>query len=267
MNNRLLRFGIILAAAAVIVGGILLILHKPKPAPAPHKERPKAVRPGAVARKGAIAIVIDDIGYTSANFGLYEQIKEPVTLSILPNLAYSAQASELLHGRFQVILHLPMEPKATAGSEKDTILVTMDEAAIRGIIDADLANLKYAKGVSNHQGSKATEDPVTMGRVFGELKKRKLFFLDSFVTPGSVCVPVAKTAGIRWARRDVFLDNQLNPEYIRKQLVLLGQKAISKGSAIGVCHDRTITLEVLRDELPRMAKEGFTFVFISDLLN
>jgi polysaccharide deacetylase 2 family uncharacterized protein YibQ len=37
------------------------------------------------------------------------------------------------------------------------------------------------------------------------------------------------------------------------------------GSAVGIGHDRKITLEVLRDVMPQLAKEGYKLVFVSEL--
>lgn len=268
-----LAFRILVAAIAFCgIIALMVIPHKPRRAVIPRQEQQQPARvPAAPERPpqkmGTIAIVIDDVGYTRKNFAVLAGIELPLTLSVLPNLPYSQQAGELMHKRFEIILHLPMEPKSPTGLEKDTILAGMDAAAIRSIVAEDLGSLKYARGVSNHMGSKVTEDCPTLTLVFNELKQRGLFFLDSFVTPKSACASAARAAGIRWARREVFLDNRLDADYIRKQLAILKRKARTNGSAIGIGHDRGVTLEVLREEMPRMAAEGYTFVFVSDLLN
>ncbi len=38
------------------------------------------------------------------------------------------------------------------------------------------------------------------------------------------------------------------------------------GLAIGIGHDRKTTLEVLREAMPELEKEGFKFVFVSELV-
>lgn len=256
-----------IALAGVIAAVSLLMKPEPVTTRAP-KKRPAAVSPKKPApRKAVIAIVIDDLGYSAQNFPILAQIRQPLTLAVLPNLPFSTRACEEMHNRFQIIIHLPMEPKAAAGLEADTILAGMKEEAIKGIIAKALASVPYARGVSNHMGSKVTEDAATLGLIFRELKQRDIFFLDSFVTPESVAAPTAQAAGIRWTRRDVFLDNQLDPAYIRNQLAQLMKKAEKTGRAIAIGHDRTVTLQVLREEMPKMAKKGYTFVFVSELLN
>jgi hypothetical protein len=142
----------------------------------------------------------------------------------------------------------------------------MDEAKIKEIIDLDLSSIQFAKGVSNHMGSKATEDPKTMNIIFNELKNKHLYFLDSFVTGKSVGQELANKINIKFAKRDVFLDNVLDAKYIRQQIYQLKIKARQKGEAIGIGHDRKITLEILKEVMPELEKEGYKFVFVSELV-
>lgn len=217
--------------------------------------------------EGKITIVIDDWGYNLNNLHILERIKYPLTISILPNLKFSKAIAEEVHrqGR-QIILHLPMQPHEKVRLEQDTIMIFMDEPTIIDIIDKNLADIPYVSGVSNHMGSKATEDLKTMGIIFKELKKRNLYFLDSLVSPKSVCSDLSKTMHIMFAQRDVFLDNKKEPEYIRKQIHRLKTKARIYGQAIGIGHDRKITLEILREVMPNIEEEGYKFVFVSELV-
>lgn len=228
--------------------------------------RPKKIAPVAMKVKGRIAIVIDDWGYNLKNMPIVERIKYPLTASILPSLRYSSRAARQLHeDGFEVILHLPMEPKEKYRLEKNTILTSMDEQTIRKILDSALASVVFAKGVSNHQGSRATEDRRIMEIIFKELKKRNIFYLDSFVTSKSVCSDLAHKIHLPIAKRDIFLDNIGEPAYIKQQINKLKIKARMHGEAIGIGHDRKNTLEVLSEVMPELAKEGYKFVFLSEL--
>lgn len=216
--------------------------------------------------KGKIAVVIDDWGYSMKNMRIADRINYPVTCAVLPNLNYSLKAAERLKEKgFEVILHMPMEPKERYALEKGTIMTSMDEMQIKRALDRALSSVVYAKGISNHQGSRATEDPRTVGIIMSELKKRRLFFFDSFVTSKSVCYILARKTGIPFARRDVFLDNSEDPAYIRQQMQKLKKRSQEFGCAIGIGHDRKNTLEVLSELMPEFAKEGYKFVFLSEL--
>lgn len=226
--------------------------------------RPKKITPPI---KGKIAIVLDDWGYNLNNLPFLNQIKYPLTLSILPNLRYSQEVARESHRRgFEIVLHLPLEPDERFSLEQNTIMTSMDEGTIRNILAKDLASVPYAQGVSNHMGSKATEDLRTMGIIFKELKRRRLYFLDSLVSAESICFDLAYKMRVAFAKRDVFLDNTEAAEYIRGQINKLKTRANIYGQAIGIGHDRKETLEVLKEVMPELEREGYRFVFVSELI-
>lgn len=257
----------ILSGLVILQAMIILFLVSSRPGPKkvlPKKVLPKAVMP----LKGKIAIVIDDFGYNLNNLELLKTIKGPLTVSVLPNLGYSQVVAEKLHALgFEVILHLPLEPKEKYRLEKDTILTGMKEEKIKGIINRALEGIPFVRGVSNHMGSRATEDEQTMGTVLKELKKRRLYFLDSLVTQASVGRSTSRKIGLGFAQRDIFLDNQQDAGYIKEQLNKLKARAERLGQAIGIGHDRKITIEVLKEVIPEFKKQGFKFVYVSDLVH
>jgi len=216
--------------------------------------------------RGRIAIVIDDWGYSLNNLPIIEQIKLPLTCAILPGLKNSNSVmQELNRLGFEIILHLPMEPKEKYNLEKNTITLGMDAEAIDKIFAKDLSSITFAKGISNHMGSRITENIKASSLVMEEAKKRKLYFFDSFVTNQSVCPALAKKIKIRFAKRDVFLDNQNDPEYIKGQLIKLKNLAKKRGIAIGIGHDRKNTLLVLKEMMFLFKQEGYEFVFLSQV--
>jgi polysaccharide deacetylase 2 family uncharacterized protein YibQ len=245
--------------------GVLLVIILILLVPLRKIEKEKPVLPPKAFR-GKIAIVLDDFGYNLNNLPALSRIKEPLTLAILPNLAYSGDVSrKATRLGFEIILHLPMQPKEKFRLEKETIMISMGKEDIRRILDAGLDSIASVKGVSNHMGSMATADPHTMEIILRQLKAKRLYFLDSYVTAGSECPRLAAKTGVRSAKRDIFLDNVLEPQAIRRQLRKLKERAMLNGYAIGIGHDRKATIQVLSEELPRLEKEGYQFVFVSEL--
>ena len=231
-----------------------------------HKKVPLKVKKIPLMR-GQIAIVIDDWGYSEKNLLIVEQIKQPLTCAILPGLKNSNPVMKKLNNLgFEIILHLPMEPKEKYNLENNTITSWMDAKRIEKIFTKDLSSVTLAKGVSNHMGSRLTEDIKASSLVMKEAKRRKLYFFDSFVTNQSVCPVLAKKIKIRFAKRDVFLDNQNDSEYIKGQLIKLKNLAHKQGRAVGIGHDRKNTLLVLKEMLGQLEKEGYQFVFLSQVV-
>jgi polysaccharide deacetylase 2 family uncharacterized protein YibQ len=232
---------------------------KPLPPPAPAAKKSHGPK---------IAIVIDDFGYNKNNLPTLFAIKQPVTVSILPNLKYSKEVEKLARARGEeVILHLPMQSQHSELKEEfNTIKPGLSRKEIIARLDYQLANFKGLSGVNNHMGSEATEDKMVMSTILGKLKEKNLYFLDSYTSAKSVCKDVASSMNERFARRDVFLDNSDDPEYIKKQLVQTKKIAMKKGYAIAICHDRKNTIKVLSEMLPEMESEGVEFVSLSELV-
>jgi len=261
-NHKLLIW---VLCMVIILQWLYIIATRPKKEELPVKP-PKPSKPVAVL-KGKIAIVLDDWGYNLDNISAIADIKYPLTLAILPNLPYSERiAEEAKRSNKEIILHLPMEPHEKFRLEKNTILTSMDNKSIARIIDGDLDSVKYAKGVNNHMGSRATGDKRIMSVVFDELKSKNLYFLDSYVSSKTVASQLAKDKNVRFGKRDVFLDNRPEHEYIKGQLYKLALKAKKYGKAIGIGHNRKTTLETLRYLMPKLEKDGYEFVRVSEIV-
>lgn len=266
-KNYKIAVGIL--SAVIILQWIFIsnLLRRPQPKeevkPAPEIKKPSVRK----EPKGKIAIVLDDWGYNLNQLEEIERLRYPITVSVLPHLSYSQQISRELHDRgYEVILHLPMEPTEKYRLEKNTILVSMDGSRVSTLVRESIASISHPVGASNHMGSKATTDAQLLKAVFKELKRRKMYFLDSYVTAGSVCKSTATDMKIKFAKRDIFLDNKQDADYIKKQLYKLKAKARLQGYAIGVGHDRPLTLKVLKETMPELEKEGYKFVFVSELV-
>ena len=205
-----------------------------------------------------VAIVVDDLG---RDWGVAREvmgISPSLTLSILPYERYSWKVAEEAHRRgFEVLLHLPMEPKGYPLKDpgKGALFVSMDEGELRRRIEKALEALPYIRGVNNHMGSRFMEHERKVIVVMEELRNRGLFFLDSLTTPKSRGYVVAKKIGLKAAQRDVFLDNSQSEEEFKRQWTSFMKKAHRYGRAIAICHPYPSTLEGLRKAVGGLGKE------------
>ena len=102
-----------------------------------------------------------------------------------------------------------------------------------------------------------------MNIVSNVLKRHGKYFVDSRTTSQTVAEGIMRSRGVPTARRHVFLDNNNNVNKIREQLYKLVEMAEDKGAAIGIGHAKKSTLQVLKAEIPKLKKNGFTFQFAS----
>ena len=220
--------------------------------------------------KGKIAIVIDDCGYNRKHCDFLETVKSPLAISILPKLPHSRDVAECAHqNNKEVMLHLPMEPYESFETYPDHYILktSMKRNEIENLIDEFLASTPHAIGVNNHTGSKATEDIRFMTIVFNALKKHGLFFVDSLVTDRSICRKLAQRMQFPFGQRDIFLDNTNTRDYIESQFRKLAERADQAGWAIGICHDRALSLQVLGEQIPRLESEGYRFIPVSQIIH
>lgn len=237
---------------------------------APQVEQKIVAKVKIGAAVGKIALVLDDWGYNLKNRDFITVNDYHVSVSILPFRAYSATIAKLAHDKNKdVIAHIPMEPESRGSYhlEENTLLAGMGKGEAMKILSSALKDVPYAKGISNHMGSQATQNKPLMKIVMEFLKERKFFFLDSVVTSKSICQVSAKKFGVPFIRRNVFIDNENDPVYIRKQIMELARKAKVSGVAVGIGHDRTVTISVLNEMIPELMKEGYEFVNLSEIIN
>lgn len=270
------KIPILLAFIAVISLGIgwwlggkrSVRVEQPKASVIPQTTKPTVEIPLMDPNAPKVAIVLDDWGYNINNLPALNEIGVPMTLAILPHLRFSAQISSSLAGKnYEIILHMPMEAhNHTIRAEGKTIYTSMTDEDVRETLKGAIASIPNLKGISNHMGSKATEDPRVMKVIMEELQKEKLYFLDSIVTSQSVAEEISRQVGISFAKRSVFLDNHLDAEYIKGQLLKAAEKAERNGSVIAIGHDRGVTLKVIQEVAPKLKEEGIQFVYVSQLI-
>ena len=218
---------------------------------------------------GKIAIIIDDWGQSTANCKYLKEIPEPLAVSILPGLRHTkdvASCAKLYHKL--AMLHLPLEAMHNYDFYPPDYIIktTMKPELVSKIVDEDLGQLPSIEGVNNHMGSKATGNRPLMKIIFKKLKKRGLFFIDSMTSHYSVSAALAGEMGLSYGKRDVFLDNINTKEAITKQIMVLATKARHRGYAVAIGHDRHLTMQVIKDEIPLLERQGFEIVSIKTLL-
>jgi hypothetical protein len=252
-------------AAAALTGA------DPAAAPRPTWQRFAALTPAfdkqnpALAR---IAIVLDDMGLSQFRSDRAIALPRPITLAVLPygnNLAgLVARARTAGH---EILVHLPMEPEdADADPGPNALLTGLPVAELDRRIASNLARLDGYVGINNHMGSLFTGRAREMRRVMRALQDRQLLFLDSLTTGNSTGYRLAREYGIPTVMRDVFLDNNRDPEKIRQQLELTVDTALQRGQAIAIGHPYPETLSALESWLPSLRARGLMLVPISALV-
>ena len=223
-----------------------------------------------------ICFVIDDGGLSVENVKLYASLPFPLTIAVLPRLAYSKEcAGVVVDSGKELILHQPMQAHDwTNGKTPDpgegAILPGMPEDLIKETVLKNIGDLdKKIKGLNNHEGSLITEDKNAMASVLSVAEDENIYFLDSRTT-ASTCVPsVAKEKNMKYiARFAPFLDNEVDYFAMLEQLYKGLAVANRDGYAIIIGHvDKSAKIlpNLLKEIYPELLKKGYILTTPSDL--
>lgn len=217
-----------------------------------------------------IGIIIDDIGYRyhddQAAIGLPGQL----AYAIMPLSPHGGEMARLANELGKVVmLHLPMEASDSYENQflgPGALTLNMSKRQFLQTLNVDLRSLPDISGVNNHMGSLLTRYPIRMEWVMEDLKARNKFYVDSMTSGRSVAGSVAEMLHVPTTRRDVFLDDKQNVNYIRGQFQKLIAIARRKGTALAIGHPRPDTIKVLRRQLRLLKSYGVRLVSVETLL-
>ena len=218
--------------------------------------------------KGKICLVIDDFGYSIGSPAIdFLKLDENITIAIIPGTPYAKKIGQAAYSRnIESIIHMPMEAQETYKNNWYMLSSKLNSKEVDDRIVMAHELIPWAKGMNNHQGSKATENLELMKNVARSLKKLDLFFLDSYTNPESRAFITMRRYGVKTELRQVFLDHEESYDKILNQLDSLALLSHSMDVAIGIAHTKSLTLEVLKNEMPVLKKKGYKFVKLSDIV-
>ncbi len=270
-KNRDQKIILFLLFVILILGGTVVGLFlKMKPQKPKVEEKPaEKIEEVKVKSAGKIAIIIDDFGYRndSVSDG-FLSLDAHLTYAVIPGHEHSQSMAKKAKSKgFEVIVHMPMGTNHPTFGEEDFILKkSMTSVEIEKRMNKVFTYLPEVVGMNNHQGSSATADQRVMNVVGTVLKQKGKYFLDSRTTKNTQAEKVMHSLGVPTGRRHVFLDNDFDENLIRQQLQELEAKARKQGFAVGIGHAKQHMLNVLKREIPKLKKQNFEFVFVSEVV-
>lgn len=219
----------------------------------------------APANGPMIAIILDDVGVVKSNAEQAIELPAPITLSMMTYADGVADMAARAHAKgHELMLHVPMQPvNGKVDPGPNALLVGLPTDEIRRRLDWGLDRFSGFIGINNHMGSRFTQDEAGMRIVMQELRARGLLFLDSKTIPNSVGGKVAREMGVPHVDRDVFLDDDMAPAAVARQLALTERVARKQGYAIAIGHPHPATVAVLKQWIVEAKQRGFVLVPLS----
>ena len=225
-----------------------------------HTSAPDSPRP-------RIAIIIDDIGYHYGQGKRTIDLPGSITLAVIPFTPNAVRLAELGHRQGkEIMLHAPMANASGTPMEAGALSDSMNRENFVRRLRESIDSVPHVSGLNNHMGSLLTQQAQPMAWLMHELKRRKLYFVDSRTSAASVAWQSARKQQLPTLKRDVFLDHERSREFISRQFEHLLKIAKTRGQAVGIGHPYPETLAYLAEVLPKLGQQDIELVSISDIL-
>ena len=215
----------------------------------------------------AMVVIIDDLGDNLKKGLAAVHLPGPVTLAIMPHTPFGPRLAHAGHqlGK-EIMLHAPMENHAGKRLGPGGLTSAMDEATFKTTLKEGLASIPHVEGLNNHMGSALTEKSEHMAWTMDVAAEQDLFFIDSRTSAKSQALAQARLHQIPSQSRDVFLDNDLSPEALKKQFNQAIRIAKRHGAVILIGHTYPASMKFLQENLPKLDEMGISLVSASALL-
>ncbi len=212
--------------------------------------------------KPLLAIIIDDVSFQNEVNNI-KKLPFKVTPSIFPPTKRHPNTPKLAKEFSFYMVHLPLQAFSYPHPEPHTLLVTSSNKTIEKRIENIKKWFPRDRFLNNHTGSKFTSNYDAMMKLFKALKKNDIVFVDSRTSAATVAFKVANKFHEKLLSRDVFLDNDINVNYIRGQLEKAVKIAKKNGYAIAIGHPHAVTLKTLKNSLDIL--KGVKLVYLKDI--
>lgn len=213
-------------------------------------------------KQARLAIIIDDMANISQVKAL-QALNLKVNPSFFPSDKNHIDTPKLALKFDFYMVHLPLAAISYAKPELDTLNPNDTQERIFKKIKQIKKDFKDLKFINNHTGSLFTSNEEAMKKLYKAFEKEGLIFVDSKTIASSKAPKVAKALGQIYIQRDVFLDNQDDVAYIKKQLMDAVKLAKKKGFAIAIGHPRKNTFKAL--EQSKDLLESVELVYLSEI--
>lgn len=215
-----------------------------------------------------IAIIMDDMGRSLGTFKRLLELDLMITPAILPESHRATEGALMLQdsGR-EYMIHIPMQPNSypRVSPGPKALLLGQSEMQTRKLLRHYMDKVPGSVGGNNHMGSGYTQDRAAMRVVLDELQQGGYFFIDSKTIGNSIAYDEARRMKVPTAARQIFLDNNEDVTYIRKQIRKMVRMSRDRGELVAICHPYPETLQAFRQELSWLKQQQIDFVPASAL--
>ncbi len=197
--------------------------------------------------RAKLVIIIDDVSHRY-QLNSIESLPFKVTPSIFPPTKMNMQSYKLAKGLKHFMVHLPLESHS---KQMNTIYKLIHTNYTQKQIDKRVKEIRRlfpnAKYINNHTGSKFSANYKASKRLYKALLANGFKFVDSRTSKNTKFPKIAKEFHKRYLKSDLFIDNVINVNSIKKEIREGVALAKRRGYAVMIGHPHPQTLKALRE--------------------
>lgn len=214
-----------------------------------------------------LVLVFDDGGQNLSHLEKYVTLPFPITVAVLPKLAYSRKSAERVRkSGNELILHQPMQAvNLSVNPGPGAITPEMSLYEIELCLKENLSEIGPVSGMNNHEGSLICEDEMRIGAVLRTASEAGIYFIDSRTTSQTRVPQAAMSMGLSYYERTVFLDNTKKRSDIIAEFMKGVSSANKNGAAILIGHvwSADVLPAILTELYPLLKEKGYVFTTVS----
>jgi polysaccharide deacetylase 2 family uncharacterized protein YibQ len=227
----------------------------------------ECLSPASTTSYDRLVIIIDDMGNNLSRGKDALDLPGKLNYAVIP---YTPHGKKLAHDAVaagkEVLLHAPMSTQDHVPLGRGGLTPELSREEFRTELIASLEQFPQIVGINNHMGSELTQRRPQMAWIMQELRSRDLYFVDSRTSQRSVAAKVASEFNVPHLSRHVFLDNERNTEAIDFRFQELVARAKKRGIAVAIGHPYQVTIDYLREALPKLEEQGIELALVSEAL-
>ncbi|MGE0230192.1 MAG: divergent polysaccharide deacetylase family protein [Flavobacteriaceae bacterium] len=214
-----------------------------------------------------IAIVVGGMGLSSVGTeNAIHTLPEEITLAFAPYGRDLQRLTDLARqAGHEMLLQIPMEPFDYPNNDPGphTLLTGLSPRQNLDRLYWVMGRFTGYTAVANYQGAQFSTVDTVMEPLFRELRNRGVGYFDDGSAPQSLSATLADRLGLGYAKADVVVDAQADPEAIEAALERLEDIAKNRGTAIGAASALPVTVRELGTWSRALAAQGIALVPLS----
>jgi len=217
-----------------------------------------------------IAIVVTNLGLNKSNTLLALNLRKEFTLGFTPYAMdlYNWISQATTKG-FETLINIPMQPLDYPVNDPGPLSMLLNLSNNENLSRFSQIMLKSDKvvGFYSEQAEVFSQSKSSFSPIAADIAKNKHLFLYGNPSNASIMSEICKSVGLECQTNSLILDQELDEDAIKKQILALEGISYAKGFAVGFIRAYPLTINILKSWSDALNPDSLSLVPISVTLS